>query len=170
MFSVPDLWDRILAAVFGPTHATDERLVFVIGSWAILVAFFWVPAIVFETARSRGWWSRYRINATREPSPALVRKAIVATAIGHVLFPVGMYILHPLYYACGVRVSGEDMPSPLTAVWHILVQLIVVETGFYWAVPSASPYATALYFHSGAGVPIGNYYKAYGMSVRCIHD
>lgn len=82
IISMSSAWDRFLLLVFG---RLNDRWVFVIGTWAVQLLSLWIPVAVFEIARNRGWWKKYRINPRREPDPALRWEAAKSLAKGSLM-------------------------------------------------------------------------------------
>lgn len=125
------LWLRMtLAAIEYMQSLCPDHVVFGLLSWAGIGLGFWIPAIIYEVARAKGWWLQWEFDTKARPSQELRAKAIQASFWGEFVRPIPLCLLG-LYVP--ISLKAEDVPtSPLAWFVQLYVLEAIAETWFYW--------------------------------------
>lgn len=128
---VSGLWLKLTCgAIALLQQIAPDPVVFGLLSWLGLSLGFWIPAIIYEVARARGWWKRWEFDTNARPPLSLREKAIKQAIISEFLRPVPLCLLG---YYVNITMKYEDIPSsPLTWFFQLYILEAIGETWFYW--------------------------------------
>jgi len=106
-----------------------DPVVFGLLSWIAISGCFWIPGIMYEVARAKGWWTQWEIDPKARPPLELREQALHAALLSELMRPiplcvVGMYL--------NITMKDDDVPSPFTWLWQLCFMEFIAETWFYW--------------------------------------
>lgn len=110
----------------------DDRTIFVSGTWLVHIGVFWGLNFILFIFYKFNMFPKYRIQGEKMPSNELIWDCIKLVGFNHLIQPIFLYFLYPVFVHFGMTVRGP-LPGIPIIIRDVLASIAFNDTFFYWA-------------------------------------